>query len=200
MKYRKYIWNYTRLSIPYQYAFLIKVLDELSDIRRLGYHAYVWKAEEKETLERIINDPDEFFKITGKGYEDSRLSLLSILNHSISIKYFQEAVKKFQDIYIYGAGQLGQKTWDFLKKMGVGFKVNGFIVSDLKNNLLQIDDKSVQEFSKMQNQYYKEVLVIVALHKRYHYEVALKLQEVGYLNVLLIDDDMKSWIYNNKDI
>lgn len=196
VKYRKYIWNYSRLSIPYQYAFLINVIEELREIKRIGYHSDVWEVEEKEMLERAIEDPDDFFKTTSKGYEDPRLSLIPILNHSFSIKCFREVVIECNKIYIYGAGQIGKKIWAYLKKINVDYKVQGFIVSELKNNMDQIDNKKVYELSELQDQESKKALIIVALHKRYQFEVTLKLHKELYKNILLIDDKLKSWIYD----
>jgi glycosyltransferase involved in cell wall biosynthesis len=197
IKYRKYIWNYTRLSIAYQYAFLMKVIDELKDIRQLGYKSEAWENGEKEMLDRVIVDPNEFFRTTGKVYEDPRMSLIPVLNHSFSIRYFQELVTEFQKIYIYGAGLIGKQSWNCLKNMNAGNKVQGFIVSEREDNPRQIEDKGVFALSEIQGQNNKQALVIVAMHMRYQYEVALKLQKGGYLNILLIDDKIKLWLYEN---
>lgn len=197
VKFKKYIWNYTRLSVPYQYAFLMKVLGELRDIGIKTYQLGIWKDDEKEILDKIVRNPDEFFKITGKGYEDSRLSKLPLLNHSFSIKSFQEAVTKYQDIYIYGAGQIGQKIWNCLKSMNAVHKVRGFVVSEQEDNPNNIEDKKVFTMSEMKAQDNKSALVLVALHKRYQCEVALGLQDGGYSNIMLIDDQVKAWIYEH---
>lgn len=199
IKYKKYIWNYTRLSIPYQYAFLLKVLDELKNIRQQGYQSDVWEEGEKGTLDKIIRDPNEFFKLTGKGYEDTRLSFIPILNHSFSTKFFQEVVTKFQEIYIYGAGVIGQRSWSCLKRINAGYKVKGFIVSESKDNPNKIEDKDVFVFSEVETQDKKKSLIIVAVHRRYQYDIALKLQVGGYENILLVDDKMKTWIIENSD-
>lgn len=197
VKYKKYIWNYGRLSVPYQYAFLMKVFDELRGIGRKSYQLGVWKDDEMEILDKLVGDLDAFFKTTGKGYEDYRLSKLSLLNRSFSIKSFQEAVTKYQNIYIYGAGQIGQKVWNCLKRMHVVHKVQGFVVSEQMGNPNNIEDKEVLTLSEMKTQDNKSALVLVALQKRYQYEVALGLQDGGYSNILLIDDQVKAWIYED---
>lgn len=194
IKYRNYMWNYSRLSLPYQYAFLMKVLDELREIKRQGYESDVWGDGEKDELDRIIKEPDAFFKATGKGYEEPRLSMIPVLNNSFSIRCFQELVAEFQEIYIYGAGLIGQRSWNCIKKMNAGYKVQGFIVSEQKDNPKQIEDKSVFAIPEIQTQDNKHALVIVAVHRRYQYEIALNLQAEGYSNILLVDDKMKSWI------
>jgi glycosyltransferase involved in cell wall biosynthesis len=197
IKYRKYIWNYGRLSIPYQYAFLMKVFDELRGVKQQGYQSDVWEDGEKEILDGVIQDPDEFFKMTGKGYEDTRLSFIPILNHSFPIKYFHESVTEFQEIYIYGAGLIGKKLWNYLKKINAGHKVQGFVVSERKDNPGKIEDKAVFVLSELQVQDTKHALMIVAAHNRYQYEIVLKLQAGRYKNILLVDAKMKSWIYHN---
>jgi glycosyltransferase involved in cell wall biosynthesis len=197
IKYRNYMWNYMRLSLPYQYAFLLNVQDELRDIRLKESESDLWEDVEKETLNRMIDDPHAFLKITGRGYEDPRLSLIPVLNHSFSIRCFQDLVTEFQEIYIYGAGKMAQNSWYCLKKMQMDYKVKGFIVSEQKGNPRQIEDKNVFVFTKMKGQYNENALIIVALHRQYQYEISLELQAVGCSNILLIDDRLKSWIFED---
>lgn len=196
VKFRNYLWNYTRLSLPYQYAFLMKVLEELRKIRRQGCESQVWNQWEIETLEQMADAPDEFFGRTGKGYEDSRISMIPVLNHSFSVICFRQMAARFREIYLYGAGQIGQGVWSCLKKMGVSHKVKGFIVSEPGHDFEQIEDKPVVVFSELQNQDNRKALVMVAMHGRFHYEIALKLQDAGFQNILLIDEMIKSWIFD----
>jgi prephenate dehydrogenase len=106
-------------------------------------------------------------------------------------------VTEFQEIYIYGAGLIGKKLWNYLKKINAGHKVQGFVVSERKDNPGKIEDKVVFVLSELQVQDTKHALMIVAAHNRYQYEIALKLQAGRYRNILLVDAKMKSWIYHN---
>lgn len=199
IKYRNYLWNYLRLSLPFQYAFLLKVQDELRDIRLNGCLPNLWVETERETLDRMIDDPHAFLKITGSGYEDPRLKLLPLLNHSFSQRCFQQLVKEYKEIYIYGAGKIATNTWLCLKRMKEDYKVKGFIVSNKNENPNLIEDKNVLLCSDLKNVYNKSVLVVVALHKKYQYEISLKLDTLGCKNILLIDDDLKSWIFQDEN-
>lgn len=197
IKFRNYMWNYTRLSLPYQYAFLIKVREELRAVRRQGYGADVWNAWEKETLAQMVDDPDAFFIMTAKDYEDSRLQMIPVLNHSFSVRCFQNLVSEFQEIYIYGAGKIGKSVWECLNEMRVGQNVYGFIVSEQGNNPEYLDGKPVMLFSEIQKQDSKAALMVVAVQKQHQYEVAWKLKTGGFKNILLVDEKMKSWICGN---
>lgn len=199
IKYRNYMWNYTRLSLPYQYTFLMKVQEELKDIRNQGFESQVWNEGEKETLKQIVDSPDSFFVMTAKGYEDSRISIIPVLNHSFSVRCFQQLVAQFGKIYLYGAGRIGQRVWTCLKLMDAADKVKGFIVSEAEKNPENLDGKHIFVFPEIQKQIVEDALVIVAVHSRHHYEIALKLQTGGCKNILLIDEKIKSWIYENTD-
>ena len=102
-------------------------------------------------------------------------------------------------IYLYGAGRIGQRVWTCLKLMDAADKVKGFIVSEAEKNPEQLDGKHVFVFPEIQKQIVEDALVIVAVHSRHHYEIALKLQTGGCKNILLIDEKIKSWIYENTD-
>lgn len=199
IKYRNYMWNYTRLSLPYQYAFLMKMQEELRDIRHQGFELQVWNEGEKETLEQMTDTPDSFFMMTAKGYEDSRISILPVLNHSFSVRCFQQLVAQSQNIYIYGAGRIGQRVWNCLKRMDASDKVMGFIVSEPGSDPEQLDGKQIFIFPEIQKQVSTDELVMVAVHGRYQYGIALKLQTAGWRNILLIDEKIKSWIYEVTD-
>lgn len=199
IKYRNYMWNYTRLSLPYQYTFLMKVLEELRDIKHQGFESQVWNEGEKETLKQMADTPDSFFRMTAKGYEDSRISIIPVLNHSFSVRCFQQMVAQSQKIYIYGAGRIGQRVWNCLKRMDAADKVKGVIVSEPGANPEQLDGKQIFAFSEIQKQVNTDELVIVAVHSRHQYEIALKLQTAGCRNILLIDEKIKSWIYEDTD-
>lgn len=197
IKYRNYMWNYTRLSLPYQYAFLIKVHEELEDIRQKGYEPGVWDAMEKESLEQMADAPDTFFRATAKGYEDPRMSMIPVMNHWFSVKCFKKIVKEFQEIYIYGAGQIGKRVWSCLKSMNAEYKVKGFVVSELGSNPERMESIPVLTFSERHKLDNRAALVIISVHERYQYDIALKLQSDGYRNILLVDEKIKAWIYEN---
>lgn len=199
IKYRNYMWNYTRLSLPYQYTFLMKMQEELRDIRHRGFESQVWNEGEKETLKQMADTPDLFFKMTAKGYEDSRISIIPVLNHSFSVRCFQQLVAQFRTIYIYGAGRIGQRLWSCLKRMDAADKVKGFIVSEAENNPKQSNGKPIVTFPEIQTKITKDALIIVAVHSRHQCEIALKLQTTGCNNILLVDEKIKSWIYENTD-
>ena len=108
--------------------------EELKDIRNQGFESQVWNEGEKETLKQMVDNPDSFFVMTAKGYGDSRISIIPVLNHSFSVRCFQQLVAQFGRIYLYGAGRIGQRVWTCLKLMDAADKVKGFIVSEAEKN------------------------------------------------------------------
>ena len=71
--------------------------------------------------------------------------------------------------------RIGQRVWTCLKLMDAADKVKGFIVSEAEKNPEQLDGKHVFVFPEIQKQIVEDALVIVAVHSRHHYEIALKL-------------------------
>lgn len=197
IKYRNYMWNYSRLSLAYQYMFLVKVQDELREVLQDSTKSDVWTDREKENLRQMAENPDVFFKMTSKEYEDPRMNLLPILNHTFSVRCFMELVMEAHEIVIYGGGRIGKCVWNCLRKIDAEHKVTGFIVSRQGNNDRWIDGKKVFLFSEIVKRDGRDQLIIVAMQKSLQYDVVLKLKSEGYGKILLIDEKMKSWIYEN---
>ncbi|MCR4924797.1 MAG: glycosyltransferase [Clostridiales bacterium] len=80
------------------------------------------------------------------------------------------------NIYIYGAGKLGRRCYDFLKNSGM--QVAGFLVSDATGNPGCIGECPVLEYKNANVDKSKD-LIVVALNQRFRDEVCPKLKADG---------------------
>ena len=54
-----------------------------------------------------------------------------------------DIINKNECVYIYGAGNYASKLYDRLKEAQQDKKIKGYIVSERKNNIFEINRKSV---------------------------------------------------------
>lgn len=96
---------------------------------------------------------------------------------------FKIFCRKYNRIYIYGAGIKGKKLADFMKKQSIKF--DGFIVTELKNNNRVLKEHKVLEISEVPNS--SDMGIVLALNDRNKKEVIPLLYENGYKNLFEAD-------------
>lgn len=101
-----------------------------------------------------------------------------LIQFSILIK-MERFCKNYDEIYLYGAGVMAEKTADYLDKAAIPFK--GFIVSSLKDNKNFLKGHKVLEISDLD--YSSRVGIIIALNEQNRREVIPSLKEKGYKNL-----------------
>ena len=105
------------------------------------------------------------------------------LKKNCEIKGEDMELKKAEKIYIYGAGLVGKSTY---LRMRNQYKIDGFVVSDIKGNKDKLYGIGVYEISQIKDCPDK-TMFIIGVSEKYQSEVVRRLSENGYNN----------WIYSH---
>ena len=100
-------------------------------------------------------------------------------------KLFQK-ISEQQEIALYGAGKLTKTFLRYLKLKNLFEKVTTIVVSDLNENVSQIEEIpviSLSEFLKV-----KHCFVVISVGNKIAKEIENALKENGYTNYLLLDN------------
>lgn len=98
-----------------------------------------------------------------------------------------ERIEAEREIVLYGAGQFGQAFFQYLKRSHVSEKVAAFVVSDRKDNGSRIGGVPVITLQELQKK--EEKLIFVTVREDIQGEIARYLEENGYKNYELVEDD-----------
>ena len=96
---------------------------------------------------------------------------------------FIDKLKNTEYIYIFGAGTIGRKVASFVRKHNIN--VTSFIVSDSRQNPLEVDEIKVNEIDSIQAE--KNYIVIIATFWFSQQEILKTLHENGIRNIYSID-------------
>lgn len=90
-------------------------------------------------------------------------------------------MKKYDSkkIVIYGAHLVALECYRYIVNIGMGNCVVGFAVSDLKDNPADIEGMPVRTIQEYRN-YAEDVLVVIAMPKKYHSVVEQYARELGF--------------------
>ena len=145
-----------------EYAYILKVLEKQPDIfeRLKGVYTYVYFKNLRWTLDRIhYRDRPDFYRYVQKtvrgwaerGMIDYRVvarwsewaaydlyEILHAPDHFYErvfgiTTHIMQGLREEREVYLYGAGLLGQSCYQELKKEGLSDRVKGFIVSSEKD-------------------------------------------------------------------
>lgn len=109
-----------------------------------------------------------------------RVSLIEYISLPYRVK---TCLSKYNTIFIYGAGQLGNEIYQLLSRTGFSDNVKGFVVTDKHENPSAISNVRVYSIDEIL--YDEDTLIIVAVGNRYIDEVQKILIEKKYKNRLL---------------
>ncbi len=190
MKFVSYKWNYNRLASTFQYAFLLRMAEELKiDYENGLLNKKYWNKQELKELQCIINNPDEYFKDTAKDYNDNRLMLCGTLNLQLYKQGFLDCISKYKHVIIFGAGVIGKKVGQALIFEKKSKNILCFAVSNLKGNnesLFGVPVKCIKDLSEYTN----ESLVLVSIKEKDQYEVIKMLKSLNFHNIVSIDSNL----------
>ena len=190
-KFQVYIWNYNRLSLPYQYAFLLRMADEFRlDIEQGCFNHLYWNQTDKQTIEHIISDYDNFYHDTSK-YNLQNMILNEIpLNTQLVEDRIEDVIKQFNMVIIYGAGKIGQELLQYLlKNIGIHADRIRFAVTDEKDQPQEIQGVSISKIDTLKK-YATDGIVVVAVRETLQVELLLKVKRLGFKNYFRLHKDM----------
>lgn len=191
-KFIAYRWNYRRLIPAFQYAFLLKMIEQfkLADKQGIIDPRYLSDVDYKEVYE-VVNNPDSYFRNTSKELKDDRLMSDSTLNLQMYRQGFVNAVRQFKGAIVFGAGIIGK---EIAQKLIDKEKLNNlvcFAVSQTAGNqktLLEIPVCSISELSDKAEDH----VVLVAIKEQDQYEIINKLKALQFKNIVSVDSRLRN--------
>lgn len=103
-------------------------------------------------------------------------------------KGFQESFQSLSDIFIFGAGKVGQQVAGILEKFGIDF--SGFLVSNLESNEEYVMGKEVQYYGDIVNDS-KDITILVSVKDDDQIYVMRLLELEGISNVVSMNYELR---------
>lgn len=185
-KYMDYFIHYNRVAMQYQYAFLLRFSEELerdllqNRLIKSDFSPSVW-----EHMCQIHTDMNGFFARTAKKIEDIRLKVCSFENVESYQTGFLNYLSSYPLLYIYGAGQVGQKLADVLIQNGI--HIDAFTVTKQNQDISEACGIPVVELDTVKGNI-ETAAVIIAVTERNQYEMYQNLIQYGFKHVFRVDD------------
>lgn len=190
-KYWDYFNHYHRVGVQYQYALLCRLAasakkdKEAEKLRKDVFPPQVW-----DKLSAVNQDINLFFGRTAKDCGDSRLQLCSFQNELIYGEAFFEILRKFPQVLIYGAGQVGQcLAREVLRRNG---RVDSFVVTNILGqgvSCMGIPIHEIQEYSAQAD----SCAVVIAVTEWKQYEIYEHLRGYGFQNIFRVDKAVRKY-------
>lgn len=103
-----------------------------------------------------------------------------------------EKLKSADSVILYGAGTIGKRMLDYLKKHS-SINVIGFAVSDGQNSDMYIDGVKVYPISQLLKYSYSAEVVLTVGYKLQQ-EIEANVKRLGFENVMLLQQDFQKYI------
>ena len=102
---------------------------------------------------------------------------------------FDQLLKQYDYVYIYGAGKVAAKVYRYMDMIGEAPRIKAFLVTDQDTNREYMNKKvvSIQDNSVVEDIVDNNTLVIVAVQRKYHEEMVRELKQRGIKEYQLID-------------
>lgn len=144
--------------------------------------------------ERIkMEDLDEISMLIS---ENLQIGIYGVQHFSIDLYKcgFDDKLHNSEYIIIYGAGDIGVRTYNYIKKMGYESKIVCFAVTkDADDN---IDGVVINNIHSIDERYKEKALVIVAACDKYSDDMYNTAQKVGFMDILKMDLKLEEIISN----
>lgn len=180
VKYRSYRWNYERVDAAYQYAFLLKFVQEFTS---LGIENFLkekaWKSEDWREFHTLLQNMDEFYQKTTRAVFEDKVRLLNSRNARLSEDAINKIVPLYSKIYIFGDGGIGSLLYTKLKSI----VENG--------DILIFQGDKIYEMQFTDNLDKEESIIIIAVEREWQPGLQQKSEELGFKNIILCGEEWK---------
>lgn len=184
-KYRDYLDHYKRVASQFQYALLLRLVDELKKDRETGnIEEYAFQPDIWQKLDAIRKDPYVFFEETAKTFEDLRIRGGNFQNEAAYADGFVDAIKGKRKVALYGAGQVGQSLAEAL--LSRGCRIDCFLVTEkasAPSSVLGIPVRGFASYAAGN----RDCCVIIAVSERSQIELYQNLRNAGFTDVYHVD-------------
>lgn len=187
-KYRDYLSHYNRIAAQFQYAFLLRVEEELKADMEAGRieesipESYLWK-----NILDLYQDKNAFFRKTAKDWADPKLGLCRFQNEESYKEELLKKLKSYPQLVLYGAGQVGR--WLAGKLQERQIPITCFAVT--KKEAVECMGTPVKELAEIKD-LTETCAVVVAVAEKNQYELYQNLAAYGFQNVYRVDRIVRS--------
>lgn len=184
-KYMDYQSHYGRVAGQYQYALLLGIEKELNSdmdkgrLHKNAFYEWTWK-----TVNELHNDVNLFFQKTAKEYKDPRLGLCKFQNNQVYETALFNEIKTYPQVFIYGAGKVGQKFGKKLVEHGI--KIDGYVVTEYKAGQKDCMGIPIRELKDIYE--WKDTCsIIIAVKENTQFEMYQNLTKYQFRNIFRVD-------------
>lgn len=142
-----------------------------------------------EILEKLL----DINKIISRCYDKYTIRILKVLmdrNQTVEKnyeKYLKDKLHKCHSVYIYGAGAVGRKFEKYLVKIGMNYKIKGFVITDTdEKHAMEVAGLPVYEFRNVM-QYVNESFLFIAVGPVYVAEIVRMLELENIKNFEIVN-------------
>lgn len=196
VKFKIYKWNYERIALEYQYAFLEKAVQDLKMDQKKGRIIQDdWNIESWTELQQMLDNKDEYYSRTKKGLNEVAWKIWkSTNNRDVYLDGFYNTLQRHRNIIIYGAGIIGKRTKGKLEAQGIGILC--YAVSEAPKNNYEIGGVKVQWINDLQ-EYNQSSVIVVATKIDFQIEILKILQTLKFKNIIVIDEWLSEALKNS---
>lgn len=196
VKFKIYKWNYARIALEYQYAFLEKAVQDLKMDRKNGRIIQEdWNRESWIELQQMLDNTEEYYYMTKKEKNESAWKVWrSTNNRDVYLKGFYNTLQIYSKIIIYGAGIIGKRTREKLESKGI--EILCFAVSEMPKTYEKIGQIKVQCIRDLQD-YNQAAMIVVATKPDFHLDILEILRELKFENIIVIDEWLSEALKNS---
>lgn len=107
---------------------------------------------------------------------------------------FNKLIEEYKDIYIYGAGKVATKVYMYVDELGLSSKIKGFVTTTKENEKIYMDKPLVCLDDVGDVIVNSQSLVLVAVRRKYHQEIANVLKARNIYNYVLVNENLEDMI------
>lgn len=183
-KFSKYLWNFRRLSIKYQYIFYKEMVRQFELAREDGLlKKEYWDMEFWKILEPMLSDPEAYYDKISKRELDFIPKAENRYTYRAAKIGLVTAMKQ-NKLYLYGAGIVASRMIDLLRAEGITDLE--LIVSKMDGNPTEVKGIKVRVLDDITLQ--GEELIVVAVADKNRADIVYNLRKQKIKNIMILDD------------
>lgn len=184
-KFTHFMGNYNRVDDLFQYAYVLRMADIFNRNKVQGYFdKKYWSATDWNLMQRLCENPTEFYKETCVAYIDRFVLSKYASNEAIKQNSIIQEVINAKSVIIYGAGKFGIKVLNDIRGKA---NIKCFAVTSNEKREKELEGLPIYEIKDLVAEN-KESLVVVAVKKELQLAMLETLKELGFEKIITVDN------------
>lgn len=183
-----YLWNINRISYEYVEEFTSNIICEYKQEKEKGHIDFgLFSEKEKEHFIEITEMPQKFVR------EHKQSSLFDeCKNVDIYIQAFKKLISYYNNIYIYGAGILGNRLKKNINRLNHKASVQFLttkidLENDDKNMIMEITNKALDK---------NGLLIIAVASSEMGFDMMKRAKTEKFQNIVYLDEKLRKIVYD----